>query len=293
MHIETLKIFCDLVELRSFSKAAERNLISQSAISQQLAQLELAHKCQLIDRKKRLLTLTSEGEIFYEACKDILDRYEKLNSDLDSLRKLAANRINVAAIFSIGMHSLQPYVKEFMAKYPQVNVRIEYLSSRQIHELVLRGDVDIGLVAVPKKDRNIQVYDFENEPLVFVCSPEHPLAKQAQIDIQQLRLQKFIAFEEGIPTRTLIDGILEQYNVPVRKVMEFDNTETIKRAVEINAGVTILPQAVIQQELASGTLKAVPFSGEKFVRPTGIIVRKEKVLSRFARYFIELLCKKA
>ncbi len=293
MHIETLKVFCDLVELRSFSKAAERNLVSQSAISQQLAQLELAHKCQLIGRRKRPLTLTSEGEIFYEACKDILDRFEKLKGDLHSMQKSAGNRINVGAIFSIGMHSLQPYVKEFMAKYPQVNVRIEYLSSRQIRELVLRGAVDIGLVAMPKKDRNIQVYDFEDEPLVFVCSPEHPLAKQKQIDIQQLRLQKFIAFEEGIPTRTLIDGIFEQYNVPMRKVMEFDNTETIKRAVEINAGVTILPQAVIQQELASGTLKAVPFSGEKFVRPTSIIVRKEKVLSRFARYFIELLCKKA
>lgn len=292
MHIETLRIFCDLVESRSFSRAAEKHLISQSAISQQLAQLELAHKCQLIDRTKRPLKPTSEGELFYEACKDVLDRYEKLRDDLRLLQKSAANRINVAAIFSVGMHSLPPYVKRFMAKYPNVNVRIEYLSSSQIYELVLRGSVDIGLVAQPKKNRNIEVHDFEEEPLVFVCSPEHPLGKQNKIDIQKLRHQKFIAFEEGIPTRTLIDGILEQHNVSVRKIMEFDNTETIKRAVEINAGVTILPRAVIQQELATGTLKAMPFSGEKFVRPTGIIIRREKVLTAPVRYFIKLLCKK-
>jgi DNA-binding transcriptional LysR family regulator len=292
MHSETLKIFCDLVELRSFSKAAEKHIVSQSAVSQQIAQLELAFKCQLVDRKKRPLKLTSEGEMFYEAARDVLDRIEKLKSDLNSLQKSASNRINVAAIFSIGMHSLQPYVKQFMSKYPSVNVHIEYLSAAQIYELVGRGVVDVGLVAVPQKIRAIEAYRFCDEPLVFVCSPEHPLAQQRRVNINQLKMQPFIAFEEGIPTREFIDGILQQYDVTVKRVMTFDNTETIKRAVEINAGVTILPQTVVQQEVAGGTLKAMPFSNGRFVRPTAIIVRKEKVLSRPVQYFIELLRKK-
>lgn len=291
MHIEILRTFCALVELGSFSRTAEKRYITQSAVSQQLAQLESAYKCRLLDRKKRPFGLTKAGELFYNAAKEMLERLDKLRVDLDSLQKSAAKRINIAAIFSIGMHGLPPYIKKFMAKYPDIHVHIEYLSSREIHERLLRGTVDIGLVAVPKKDRNIKMYEFEDEPLVLVCSPEHPLGARPQIAIRQLWLEKFIAFEKGIPTRTLIDGLLEEHHVPVQKVMEFDNIETIKRAVEINAGVSILPQTAIQTELANGTLKAVLLLGEGFVRPTGIIVRKEKVLSRPARYLIDLLTK--
>ncbi len=293
MHIETLKIFCDLAELQSFSKTAEKHLLSQSAISQQLAQLELVHKCQLIDRKKRPIELTKEGELLYKAAKDILDRYEQLKSELNTLKSSAASRINVAAIYSIGMHTLPDYVKKFMVNYPKVNVHIEYFSGRKIYELVLSGDIDIGLVAVPKRDKRLEVYDFEAEPLVLACSPKHPLAKDSQVDVHQLQFERFIAFEKGAPTQEWIDTILQRYNIVVRPVMEFDNVETIKRAVEINSGVSILPQTAILQEVAGGTIKALTFSNENFIRPTGIVVRRGKVFGRAGRYFIELLRKKA
>ena len=293
MHIETLKIFCDLAELQSFSKTAERHLLSQSAISQQLAQLELVHKCQLIDRKKRPIELTKEGELLYKAAKDILDRYEQLKSELNTLKSSAASRINVAAIYSIGMHTLPDYVKKFMVNYPKVNVHIEYFSGRKIYELVLSGDIDIGLVAVPKRDKRLEVYDFEAEPLVLACSPKHPLAKDSQVDVHQLQFERFIAFEKGAPTQEWIDTILQRYNIVVRPVMEFDNVETIKRAVEINSGVSILPQTAILQEVAGGTIKALTFSNENFIRPTGIVIRRGKVFGRAGRYFIELLRKKA
>ena len=171
MQIETLKIFCDLADLRSFSKTAEKHLLSQSAVSQQIAQLELSLKCQILDRKKRPLELTSAGEVLYKACKEILDRYEQLKSELNAVKSSAGNRINVAAIFSIGMHTLPDYVKTFMVNYPNVNVHIEYFSAEKIYELVLSGEIDIGLVAVPKLDKRLEVYEFENEPLVLACSP--------------------------------------------------------------------------------------------------------------------------
>ena len=292
MHIEMLKIFCDLIELRSFSKAAEKHLLSQSAVSQQLAQLELTYKCQLVDRKKRPIELTKEGELLYKAAKDMLDRYEQLRSELSALKSSSRNRIDVGAIYSIGMHTLPNYVKKFMVSYPKVNVHIEYLSADRIYELVLAGDIDIGLVAVPKRDKRLDVYDFEDEPLVLVCSPKHPLARESQVDIHKLQFERFVGFEENVPTRIWIDNILQRYNIIIRPVMEFDNIETVKRAVEINSGVSILPQTAILQELGSRTLKAIPFSNENFVRPTGIIVRKNKLLSQAGRYFIELLRKK-
>jgi len=190
------------------------------------------------------------------------------------------------------MHTLQPYVKRFMSRYPNVNVRVDYQSAQRIYERVLKGEVDIGLVAIPKKDRNIEVCPFESEPLVFVCSPEHPFANSSDIDIHMLNFQEFIAFEKDLPTRILIDNIFRQYNVTVRQVMDFDNIETIKRAVEINAGVSILPLPALRTELANDTLRAIEFSNEKFERPTGIIIRKNRVLSEAGRYLIEILRKK-
>jgi DNA-binding transcriptional LysR family regulator len=293
MHIETLKVFCDLAELLSFSRTAEKHLLSQSAVSQQLAQLELAHKCQLIDRKKRPIELTKEGQLFYQAARDMLDRYEQLKSQLNALKSSAGSRINVAAIYSIGMHTLPSYVKKFMVRYPKVNVHIEYFSSERIYELVLAGDVDIGLVAVPRREKRLNVYDFQNEPLVLVCSPKHPLADESRVDIHRIQFEKFISFEKNVPTRIWIDNILRRYSIAIQPVMEFDNIETIKRAVEINSGVSILPKTAIVQELAAGTIKALTFSNENFVRPTGIIIRKDKILSQAGRYFIELLRKKA
>ena len=288
-----LKLFCDLADFRSFSKTAEKNLISQSAVSQQLAQLELTHKCQLINRKKRPIELTKAGQLFYQAAKDMLDRHEQLKNELRMLQKTSVSRINVAAIFSIGMHTLPDYVKKFMVSYPNVNVHIEYFSANRIYELVLASDVDIGLVAVPKRDKRLEVYDFEDELLVLACSPKHPLAYESQIDIHKLQFERFIAFEKDVPTRIWIDSILERYNISVRPVMEFDNIETVKRAVEINSGISILPQSSMLQELNDGTIKAINFSNERFIRPTGIIIRREKILSQAGRYFIELLKKKA
>lgn len=292
MHLETLKIFCDLADVRSFSKTAEKHLLSQSAVSQQIAQLELVLKCQLLDRKKRPLELTTAGEILYKASRDILDRYEQLRSELNTLKSSAGDRINVAAIFSIGMHTLPDYVKRFMVSYPNVHVHIEYLSADRIYELVMSGEIDVGLVAVPKKDKRLEVYEFENEPLVLACSPKHSLANESQVDIHELQFERFIAFEKDVTTRIWIDGILERYNVVVRPVMEFDNIETVKRAVEINSGISILPQTALLQEVASGTIRAIPLSNEQFVRPTGIIIRKGKILGQAGRYFIELLRKR-
>ena len=292
MHIETLKIFCDLAELRSFLRTAEKHHLSQSAISQQVAQLELANKCQLIDRKKRPIELTKTGQLFYNAAQDILDRYEQLRTELSAVRSSGASRINIAAIYSIGMHTLPDYVKKFMVNYPNVNVHIEYFRADRIYDLVLSGDIDIGLVAVPKKDKKLEVYDFEEEPLVLACSPKHPLARTPQIDIHQLQFERFIAFERNVPTRVWIDNILQRYNITVSPVMEFDNIETIKRAVEINSGISILPQTAMLPELATGAIKAVTFSNESLVRPTGIIVRKGKVFGQAGRYLIELLRKK-
>jgi DNA-binding transcriptional LysR family regulator len=292
MHIEILKVFCDLVELRSFSKTAEKNFMSQSAVSQQLAQLELQYNCQLVNRKKRPIELTVEGQVLHRAFREMIDRYEQLKVELNELKSSGQTRINVAAIYSIGMHTLPAYVKRFMVRNPKVNVHIEYFSPSKVYELVLGGDFDIGLVAVPKKDKRLDVYDFEDEPLDFVCSPKHQLAAEPEIEMHRIQFEPFVAFESDVPSRLWIDGILQRYGITVRPVMEFDNVETIKRAVEIGVGVSILPRTTIIAEVSSGSLRAIPFSNENFIRPTGIIVRKNAIRSNAVKAFVDVLQKK-
>jgi LysR family transcriptional regulator, transcriptional activator of the cysJI operon len=291
MHLETLNIFCDIVELGSFSKTAEKHLLSQSAISQQLAQLEGIYKSRLINRKKRPIELTKPGQLLYQAAKEMLERHELFKSELSGLKSSFGSRLNVAAIFSIGMHALPDYVKRFMVNFPNTNIHIEFLHPEKIYEQVISGEVDIGLVAIPKRDKRLEVFDFELEPLVLACSPKHPFAYEHTIDINRLQFERFIAFEKGVPSRDWIDGIFARYNLMVRPIMEFDNIETIKRAIEINSGVSILPRTAILQELNGESICAIPFSNEQFTRPTGIITRKDKSLGQAGRYLIEMLRK--
>ncbi len=166
---------------------------------------------------------------------------------------------------------------------------MDYLSATDIYNRLLLGKIDVGLVAVPHNHPEIQVFPFASEPLVLVCSTKHPFAKKTNIDVDILQYQPFIAFAKNLATRDWIDQLLLRYNVVVKPVMEFDNVETIKRVVEINTGVSIMPQTTIKNELANKTLKAIPFSNEKFERPTGIIIRKNRVMNDNLKAFIELL----
>lgn len=293
MQVETLQIFCDLAELKSFSRAAEKNMLSQSAVSQQLGQLEMAFNTQLINRHRKSFGLTEAGEMFYNTCKDILSRYENFQSSLNYLKNSAKSRISVAAIYSIGMHNLQDYIKEFITLHPDIHLDVDYLSAPDIYNRLLLGKIDVGLVAVPYNHPEIQIFPFASELLVFVCSTKHPFAKKTSVDVNMLQYQPFIAFAKNLATRNWLDQLLLRYNVVVKPVMEFDNVETIKRVVEINTGVSIMPQTTVQTEVANKTLKAIPFSNGKFERPTGIIIRKNRVMNDNLKAFIELLRSKS
>ncbi len=288
MYLETFKIFCDLVTEGSFSKTAEQNSLSQSAVSQQLAQLELEYRCQLIDRKKRPIELTREGRLFYKTAKDIIERYEQFQSELNSLKSTTGFRINVGSIYSIGMHTLPRYVKSFMLRYPKVYIHIEYLEASRIYKQVLSGEIDFGFVAVPQRGKRLVVYEFENEPLVLVCSPSHPFSEKEEIDIHEIQFERFVGFGKRIPTRSWIDNILGRYDIVIKPALEFDNIETVKRAVEINSGISILSSTAIRQEVSDGTLIAIPFSNEHFYRPTGIIHRIDKILSKIDKGFLKI-----
>ncbi len=289
MQIESLKVFCDLAETESFTKAAQINSITQSAVSQQISSLERQFKSLLIERSKKKFRLTREGQVLYEFSKQIIQTYDSLHSKLQEIKDIISGTIRVATIYSIGLHDLPPYLKKFLKAFPTVNVHVEYRRANQVYEDVLGNVCDVGLVAYPTKDPKTEVIPLRKDILVLICHPNHPLAKTKTIKLNQLSGQKFIAFEPDIPTRKAIDKILKDNGVEVQTVMEFDNIETVKRAVEIEAGIAIVPQGTITQEVAKQTLAEVRIEGIELYRPLAAIYKKNKVLSPAMKQFLSIL----
>ena len=289
MQIESLKVFCDLAETESFTKAAQINQITQSAVSQQISSLERQFKSLLIERSKKKFRLTREGQVLYEYSKQIIQTYDSLHSKLQEIKDVISGTIRVATIYSIGLHDLPPYIKKFLKTYPTVHVHVEYRRSNQVYEDVLSNVVDLGLVAYPSRDSKLEVIALRRDSMVLICHPQHPLAKLKSIRIDSLSGQKFIGFEPDIPTRKAIDKILKDANVQVNHVMEFDNIETVKRAVEIDAGIAIVPLGTIQQEVSKQTLSQVTFDDAEFYRPLAAIYKKSKVLSPAMKQFLAII----
>ena len=289
MQIESLKVFCDLAETESFTKAAQINGVMQSAVSQQISSLERQFKSLLIERSKKKFRLTREGQVLYEYSKQIIQTYDSLQSQLQEIKDIVSGTIRVATIYSIGLHDLPPYIKRFLKDYPTVHIHVEYRRANQVYEDVLGNVVDVGLVAYPTKDPKLEIVALRKDPLVLICHPQHAFAKQKTIKLKAIANQKFIGFEPDIPTRKALDKILKEYSVTVQNVMEFDNIETVKRAVEIDAGISIVPQATISQEISKQTLAAVTLEDSDFFRPLAAIYKKSKVLSPALRQFITIL----
>ncbi|MGD9635945.1 MAG: LysR family transcriptional regulator [Pirellulales bacterium] len=293
MHTRWLKIFCDVVDHGSFSHAAELNGVSQSNASQVVHQLEERLGVQLIDRSKRPFLLTPEGHRFHEGARVIVQRYEDLEREVRSLHQAVAARLTVASIYSVGLAHMSRYLREFLAASPHADIRLEYLHPHRVYEAVDNGQADLGLISYPEESKSLVAIPWRTEPMVLVCHPEHPLAGKSSISLKELQGEAFVAFQSGLAIRNEIDRVLELHDVTINVALEFDNIETIKRAVEIGSGVSLLPEPTVERELATGALAKAPLAGRPLVRPLGIIHRRDRELSDTARRFVQLLQSRA
>ena len=227
--------------------------------------------------------------MLYDYSKQIIATYESLHHRLQELKDIISGTIRVATIYSIGLHDLPPYIKSFLKSYPTVNVHVEYRRANQVYDDVLGNVVDMGLVAYPSKDSKLEIILLRKNPMVLICHPQHPFAKLKNVKVKALSGQKFIGFEPDIPTRKALDRVFREHGADVRYVMEFDNVETVKRAVEIDAGIAVVPQTTVIQEVANQTIAAVPLEDGGLLRPLAAILKKNKVLSPAMKQLLALL----
>lgn len=272
MQIETLKLFCDVARLGSFSRSAEIHKVTQSSASQAVHGLEAGLGVSLIDRSRRPWRLTAAGRVFYDGCRDVVERYEGLERRVR--RSEGSAEVRVAAIYSAGLRHLREFVDTFLKEHPGARVHLDYLHPDRVLEAVREGGADLGLVSFPRAGRDVDVIAWREEPMVLVCSSSHPLAKSRDVDPARLDGQSFVAFDRGLVIRREVDRFLKKRGVGVRVALEFDNIEAIKQAVEIGSGVSILPEPTVDREVRAGTLAAVPLKGGRFFRPLGILRRR-------------------
>jgi len=295
MQLETLKIFCDLVETKSLSRAAERNFVTQSAVSQQVRGLEEKFKRRLLERMRggREVGLTEAGEVFYQESRQIVNAYTQLEERMRTLTGTVSGTVHVATIYSIGLHELPAVIRRFMAEHPEAKIDLEYSRTTRIVRDVLAGTVELGIVAYPEKKRGLSVVPLGGDRLVLICPPGHPLAKQKKVRARDLNNQDFVLFERDIPTRRATDKILRAQGVSVRRVAEFDNIETIKRAVEVGIGAAIVPRPSVIDEARVGSLAVVALAEAEWTRSVGVIYRTDRTLGTAAKKFIQMLREKS
>jgi DNA-binding transcriptional LysR family regulator len=289
MNLESLQLFCDVVRLHSFSRGAAEHNISQSAASQTIQQMETDLRVRLLDRSKRPFSVTDEGQRFYQMCREILQSYEETRAEITRGRQELTGTVRVAAIYSVGLHGMSGQMQQFLSHYPHARVRLECLHPDEVVEAVLSDKADLGLLSYPPAKRALSVVRLFSEPMVFVSHPGHALANKKVVVPEDLHEQPFVAFEESLAIRKAIDRALRKRDVRPKVVMEFDNVETIKQAIIIGTGVSLLPSPTVAKEASLGTLAVVPFDLPGLERPIGAIYRRNKPLTPAVTRFLELL----
>lgn len=290
MQLESLKMFCDVVETGSFSRAAQLNHVTQSAVSQQIRALETRYEQKLLSRSARHVTPTPAGERLFRGCKEILSRFAEVEQEIREQSAEIAGTTTVSAIYSVGLHEMQSIQKTLLKTHPKVHMRLNYRRNDQVYDDVILGAAEIGLVAYPQARAGVDILPFRDDKLIFVCPPDHPLAQKQKVSLAAIAGVPFIAFDREAPTRKAIDKLFREKGLELNPVMEgVDNVETIKRAVEIGMGVSVLPAATVHHEVTRGTLVSRPFADGTYTRPIGILVRKGKYLDRAAQAVLELL----
>ncbi len=243
----------------------------------------------LIDRSKRPLVLTAAGQTYFRGLRNILRQIHRLEEEVGSIGERLSGQLKIGTIYSVGLSYLPEASEEFARQHPSVDVKLEFGSSEKVFELTADGEVDFGLVSFPKNTKTLRSVMWQQEPMRLVCSSEHKLAAQTNLSLADLDGIAMVGFDRSLTLRKEIDHYLLKAGVAVDVRMEFDNADSMIRAIQASRGVGIVPEAAVRRETANGSLKVVACRGLRMTRPLGIIFRRSGQLSKAAVEYSSLL----
>ena len=271
------------------SRGAEHCGVSQSAATQHVQEVERRLGVTLLDRTRRPLELTPAGRIYNDFCRDVLRREEDFTRALEGMKGDVDGTVRVASIYSTGLSEMSRLQEDFAHRYPAATLHVEYMRPEKIYEAVRNDSADLGLVSYPESSRDLAALPWRAEEMHVAVPPSHYFAALAAVQPADLNGCEFIGFDEDLRIRRELDRFFKASAIEVRMVMHFDNIQTIKEAVALGSGISILPARTMQAEIAQGRLVAVKLNAPDLMRPVGIVHRKRKKFNRAAQSFLEML----
>jgi len=283
-----LNVFLTVVNERSFTRAAEKLLRTQPAVSLAVQRLETELGETLIDRSGRDLALTDAGKVVFEAARRQENLHQELLSRLAELRNKASGRLVIGANESMTLYLL-PHLSRFRRAYPKVKLVVQRSRSGEMPDRLLAGDLDFGVVSYRLDDDRFQSRVLYVDHLSFLVAPNHRLANRKMLSIKDLAMETFVAHNVPSPYRDAVIKTFQKARVPLNTDIEMPTVESIRRMVQAGEGVAFLPRLCAEQDLQQGVLKEVPVKELKLERKIHLVRVERRPLSHSARAFLDML----
>lgn len=288
MDFAALNTFVTVVEEGSFSRASEKLLRTQPAVSLAVRRLETELEEQLLDRSSRKLQLTDAGAVVLEYGQRVRNLERQLRNSLEELRNLAAGRLLIGANESSTLYLL-PQLRRFRKLYPGVRIRVVRSRSSEIPDMILDGSLEMGVISYDPAKNDLVSEVIYTDHLAFIVSPEHPLAAYKTISIRKLGSENFIAHNVVSPYRRTVISEFQKHRVTLKMDIEMPTIEAIRKLVQRNEGVAFLPRMCVDQEISQGVLCEVRVRELEVERKVRVVYPRIRTISRAGRAFLELL----
>ncbi|TYR80694.1 LysR family transcriptional regulator [Priestia megaterium] len=292
MYYDALKTFVTVVEEKSFTKAAEKLLISQPSVSVHIKNLEKEFQTSLFLRSPKLLKITPSGEILYDRAKQMIQIYEHTKRDIYEHHHLVKGSLTIGASFTIGEYVLPSLLAELRKQYPDINVNVTIGNTKEIAQLVRHFKLDVGLIEGQTDDHELHIEPFMDDELVIVSPVAHPLANKKQIQIDDLQNEMWVAREKGSGTREYLDLVIQSNGLKMKSMLTISSNQGVKEAVMQNLGLSVLSISSIKQDVEQNNLAILQVDTDPFKRRFSYIYPLSSGHKKVVELFLQLLTKR-
>jgi DNA-binding transcriptional LysR family regulator len=289
MNFNQLKAFYFAVKYGSYSAAAEALYITQPAITKQIQQLEATYGIKFLNRFGKKMVLTDAGEVLYDFADKIFQMESQAEESLRDFQQRKSGRLRIHASESFGAYYLPFIINIFRKKYPNIHISVNIFPNQEVIENTIKLENDLGFISYPFEHKKLVIHEVLEDRLVLIVPPSHPFSRLKLLDPQKLDGQSIIMHERGSATRDIVDAFIKRNNLSTLIALELSNNEAIKRAVEEGAGVSLISEHVVSEEVKRRKLKSIPLTDHTMKRKFYLIHHKDKYLSHPLQMFLYMV----
>lgn len=289
MDIHRLEVFCKVLELQSFTKAADAVCLTQPTVSEHIRALEETVGEKLVDRLGREVLPTPAGKILYRYARDMILLRDEAIQALEKFKGKLSGHLLMGASTIPGTYILPQLIGSFKASHPSIQITLKIGSSGEIVQGLLDGKLELGLIGARWDDRKIVLEEIFSDELVLAVYPEHPLARKNEVNLEEIAGEPFILRERGSGTRLVMKHALEEHGFAVSRlsvVAEMGSTEAVRQGIKARIGISILSSRALAEDIKHKCLVAVPLKGFRFLRSFYLAQRRNRQASPLCTAFL-------